>query len=332
MLTKREETTLKRLEEAVKSDCDPHNNPEFPATPTYQIEVPGFDNVWLKDESKNKNGVHKDRMAWEILIAYKAFLSSKKTGRIDNLPQMSIITSGTAGYVIQKRLKEYGLPTLKCLVDSNIDEKISEKLHSVGCDVYKVDLSKSALKAKDILNITNNKFGIDITSSKALDPTRKFYDWLSYEVLNVSPDYSLVPFGTGNLYENILNTAKKEITAVKHDPRFQSNVEKLRNCHFLGATTKDPASKATKLYAPHLPFSSIDDQWMKYFKLAAFCGEKSDVRTLKEAYLDKAIELGNALGLTFEPSGIAGLGLLLQMRNEVPRDAKILIINTGKTK
>lgn len=31
----------------------PADNPKFPATPTYQIKVPGFSNIWLKDESFN---------------------------------------------------------------------------------------------------------------------------------------------------------------------------------------------------------------------------------------------------------------------------------------
>lgn len=45
----------------------PPDKPKFPATPIMRLEVPGFTNVWLKDESKNPTGTHKDRMAWEIL-------------------------------------------------------------------------------------------------------------------------------------------------------------------------------------------------------------------------------------------------------------------------
>ena len=50
---------------------------KFPATPTYQISVLDFSNVWLKDESYNLTGTHKDRMAWEIIVSYKNFLQSK---------------------------------------------------------------------------------------------------------------------------------------------------------------------------------------------------------------------------------------------------------------
>ena len=57
----------------------PPDDPEFPATPTYKIKVPGFSNVWLKDESKNPTGTHKDRMAWEMVVSYKDFLTNLHT-------------------------------------------------------------------------------------------------------------------------------------------------------------------------------------------------------------------------------------------------------------
>lgn len=58
----------------------PSDNPKFPATPTYQIQVPGFTNVWLKDESVNPTGTHKDRMAWEMVVTYRDFLMAKERG------------------------------------------------------------------------------------------------------------------------------------------------------------------------------------------------------------------------------------------------------------
>ncbi|MBI3623210.1 pyridoxal-phosphate dependent enzyme [Candidatus Pacearchaeota archaeon] len=336
MLTKKEEKILNSIK--VRSDNDPKNpefppeNPKFPATPTHKINVPGFTNVWLKDESQNPTGTHKDRMAWEMVVTYKDFLLSKKMGQITKLPNMSIITSGSAGYAIQKRLKEYRLPHLKCLVDSHLDEKVKAKLESVACEIFETDLSKKPFSWEEILKLTNNHEEIDITSSEALDPTTRFYDWLSYEIINNSPDYCFIPFGTGNLYENILNINKKEVSSLKHDPRFKGNVEKLRKCNFIGVTVNNPRSKADKLYSPHLPFVHFGEQWIKLYKYAAYCGNKSDVHILKEKYLDQAIKLGDELGLTFEPSGIAGLGMLLQMKNKIIKNAKILIVNTGKTK
>jgi len=94
----------------------PFNNPKFPATPTYKINVPGFSNVWLKDESHNPTGTHKDRMAWEIIVTYKDFIKSKIEGRISVLPQMSIISSGSSAIAIQSLLNHFKLPNLKVCV------------------------------------------------------------------------------------------------------------------------------------------------------------------------------------------------------------------------
>lgn len=105
---------------------------------------------------------------------------------------------------------------------------------------------------------------------------------MSYEIINNSPDYCFIPFGTGNLYENILNINKKEVSTKKHDPRFGGNVAKLRKCNFMGATTNNAKSKADKLYSPHLPFTHFDEQWIKSYRRADFCGSKSDVYLICE--------------------------------------------------
>jgi len=100
-LSKKEEDILKSIK--VPSENNPRKpefppgNPKFPATPTYRIKVPGFSNVWLKDESINPTGTHKDRMAWEMVVTYRDFLLAKKNGQIKGkLPHMSIISSGSA--------------------------------------------------------------------------------------------------------------------------------------------------------------------------------------------------------------------------------------------
>ena len=312
----------------------PPENPKFPATPTYKIIVPGFSNVWLKDESVNPTGTHKDRMAWEIVVTYKDMLLAKKNGQFHGeLPSMSIISFGSAADAIQNVLGRYNLPNLKVLFDGKfIESGVLAYLKKIGCEMYETNLSKRALKWKEILALTHNPNGFDITSAEALDPTTRFYDWLSYEIINNSPDYVFIPFGTGNLYENVLNINKKEISTKTHDPRFKGSVKILQKCNFLGATTNNPNSKAMKLYSPHLPFVHYDEQWIRLYRYAGFCGPESNVHLLKEEFLDEALKLAKLQNINCEPSGIAGLALLLQLKNKLPKDKKILIVNTGKTK
>ena len=336
-LTKKEELILKAIKIASENDPNkpefPPEKPKFPATSTYKIKVPGFSNVWVKDESHNPTGTHKDRMAWEMIVTYRDFLLAKKRGQIKSgLPRLSIISSGSAAIAIQRRLKQYNLPALKVLVDVNLNKDILLSIKKIGCEVYMTDLSKKAYTWKEILKLTHNKNGFDITSNEALDPTTRFYDWLSYEILNSSPDYCFIPFGTGNLYENILNINKKEISTKEHDPRFKGNINKLRKCNFLGATTNNPKSKADKLYSAHLPFVHYDEQWINFYCKAGYCGPESDVHLIKEEYLIAAMKLAKAIGIECEYSGVSGLALMLQMKRQLPKDKKILIINTGKTK
>lgn len=335
-LTEDEEQILQAI--VVASDNDPlkpefpADDPKFPATPTYQVDIPGFSNVWLKDESFNPTGTHKDRMAWEIIVTYRDFLLAKKHGQVDGpLPTMSIISSGSAAIAIQSQLHKYRLPNLKVLIDPQAELSNLPAMKKLGCQVYETDLSAKPLDWKEILDLTDNPDGTDITSSEALDPSNRFYDWLSYEIVNNSPDYCFIPFGTGTLFENILNVNKREVSTEKHDPRFQGDVEKLRRCNFLGATTNNPHSKAEKLYSPHLPFSHYDEQWMRLYRRSGFCGPESNVYPIDEACLDEAIALAAKLGIKAEASGIAGLALLLQRSDKVPKDKKILIVNTGKS-
>lgn len=311
----------------------PADDPKFPATPTYKIKVPGFENVWLKDESYNPTGTHKDRMAWEIVVTYRDFLIAKRSGQTnDPLPAMSIISSGSAATAIQTQLQKYNLPDLKVLVDHHISEESKKNIETLGCEIYETDLGEKSLSWKEILKLTDNKSGFDITSSEALDPTTRFYDWLSYEIINSSPDYCFIPFGTGNLFENILNINKKEVGTQNHDPRFSGDVYKLRHCNFIAATTDNPTSKADKLYSPHLPFVHYDEQWIRLYRQAGFCGVDSGVFIVKEGFIDQALSIAQEQGINCEASGIAGLGLLLQMKDKIPADKKILIVNTGKTK
>ncbi|HLC79690.1 MAG TPA: PLP-dependent lyase/thiolase [archaeon] len=311
----------------------PPDNPKFPATPTFEIQVPGFENVWIKDESVNPTGTHKDRMAWEMVVTYRDILIRKDKGQIyGDLPPMSIISSGSAAIAIQTMLRKYALPNLKVLVDVNMDDKIVNYLKKIGCEVYVNDLSKKPLEWREILELTNNDNGFDITSNHALDHFSRFYDWMSYEILNSSPDYCFIPFGTANLYENILNINKKEVTSFFHDPRFRGEVKDLRQCNFIGATTNNPKSKADKLYSPHLPFAHFDEQWIRSYKYAGYCGPETDVHLLQERYLDEAMKIAQKNGVDCEPSGIAGLALMLQMKNKLPKNKKMLIVNTGKTK
>ncbi|MFH1253407.1 MAG: pyridoxal-phosphate dependent enzyme [Candidatus Uhrbacteria bacterium] len=336
-LTLKEEKILNSIVVASENDPNkpefPPDDPRFPATPTYQIKVPGFNDVWLKDESINPTGTHKDRMAWEMVVTYKQLLKAKANGSIKKLPQFSIISSGSAANAIQQMLKKYNLPDLKALLDFRVEKRIKNSLEKIGCEIFETDLSKKILTAEDILNLTNNPDGIDITSDDSLGPYSIFYDWMSYEILNQAADYIFVPYGTGNLYENIANIAVKESRSLLfHDKRLKVPAATIKKSHLLGATTNNPLTKADKLFSSHLPFVHFDTHWIKLAVKNGYLGNESNVYNTQEKFFDQAMMIAKENQITCEPSGIAGLALMLQISEHLPKNKKMLIINTGETK
>ncbi len=303
----------------------PFYEPKFPASRTIKIEVEGFTNVWLKDESTNPTGTHKSRMAWEVLIKSKRY----------HIKEVSIISSGSAAAAIQHFFNLYKANTkLKVLMDYKISKDIKDSLRKMGCEIYETDLSKQSLTGKEIKELTNNKEGIDITYREILDRYNdNYYDWLSYEVMNENPSYCFVPFGTGDLFVNILIIAEREFNnrIYKHDPRFLGDIQNISKCHFFGATTLDSNSRMDKLFSYYLP--SLDDYEFYINSLIQNerIGNLSGILEVDENFVEEALEIIKTHSIRSEPSGIAGLALLLQMRDELPRDKKILIINTGST-
>ncbi len=303
----------------------PFYEPKFPASRTYKIDVPGFTNVWLKDESTNPTGTHKARMAWEVLIKAKRY----------KFKEVSIISSGSAAAAIQHFFNLYKVNTkLKVLMDFKISTQIKDSLRKMGCEIYETDLGKQSLSGNAIKELTNNKEGIDITYREILDRYNdNYYDWLSYEILNENPSYCFVPFGTGDLFVNILIIAEREFNnrIYKHDPRFLGDINNVGKCHFIGATTHDENSRMDKLFSYYLP--SLNDYQFYVNSLIQNnrIGNLSGILNVGEDFIGDALEISKKQSINCEPSGIAGLALLLQMKEEIPSDEKILIVNTGRT-
>lgn len=289
MLTTQEERILKLIPKA-RSDNDPAapefpaDNPKFPATPTIKIEFKKFSQLFLKDESFNPTGTHKDRLAWELVCQYRHFLEAKKIGLAHGpMPIFSMISSGNAALAVGKAFAKYHLPKLKILVDIHIKENLHSFLLNNHCEVYETDLSIKKLDFQDILRLTHNPKGFDVSSNEALDKTSIFYDWLSFEIINNDPAYILCPFGTGELYENICNVLKREAQKVSgHDPRLQIDPKHLGRINVMGVTVNSQKTIADKLYAPHLPFTHFNEQWLRFYRDLGYVGQESGVFVVKE--------------------------------------------------
>ena len=289
----------------------------FPETPIRKIEVPGFTNVWMKDESVNEySGTHKDRLAWDAVNLYRGIVRARGgNNKGEPLPQFSIITSGSAGIAIGRAFRQNGFPKLKVLVDFRIDKKIFAALQNAHCEVFTADLAERPLCHADILRLTQNEKGLELTSHKDIAIDIGSYDSLSFDVLNQSPEYVFVPFGTGVTYKKLIYTAENLLTHERHerDPRYRGDVSKIGTCHFIGATTHNPHSIADKLHSPHSPFQELKEDQLEFYKNAGYCGAHSGIYDVEEKFLNEAMRIAESQGIVCEASGIAGLALLLQM-------------------
>lgn len=312
----------------------PPDNPKFPASDTYKLEIEGFKNLWVKDESTNPTGTHKDRLAFEVLRKlYFPLLRSNIANQTGKIPSLSIISSGSAAVAIQSLLRKHALPSLNVLTDTNTCPSIINYMERIGCKVFKHNLEEKALKCEEILELTENPKGIDISSREMLDPINYiYYDWLSYEILNVESDFCFIPFGTGDLFHNVLNVHSKEFYSELHDPRLKTGIKGLKCTNYIGVTTSNPNSKCDKLYSPFLPFSPIKVNQIKAHKENGVCGELTNLLMVEEVHVNRALAIAEEKGIVCEASGIAGLAMLLQMESNIDKNAKILIVNTGKLK
>jgi enoyl-[acyl-carrier-protein] reductase (NADH) len=296
--------------------------------------------IWCKDESTNPNGTHKDRMAWEIYLWYENEIKKQMNtpGKKISLKSLSLISSGSAAYSVQKVLKNRGLPNLHVLIDRHINKRLIKFLEEQDCKVFPIDLDKKELSSNEILKLTDNIDGVDLTYSPEFKESRKvYYDWLSYEVLNQNPNWVFTPFGTGDLYRNIIIRNSKEMDKKVFSKRFFGDKKILTQCNFMGAASNRKNSKMKMLYSAfqNKTIKNVNDNIVFPLIEKQNCGNNSKVLILEEKYINSAIEIAEHFNITFEPSGLSGLGLFFQMADkrqiEMNQHDKVIIINTGKS-
>jgi hypothetical protein len=338
---------LKRLADlhegiVVASEDDPQRpefppfSPRFPATPDYRVWLaPLAREITIKDESHNFTGSHKDRMAWEIVVYYKDLIEEvlDPNSKASLLPAASIISNGSAAIAIQVMLRCYGLPPLKVLVDRRTRAAIIDRLESAGCEVYREDLSRKLLDSEDVLRLTDNEDGFDVTSRKLVDPNRRtYYDWLAYEILNCGAKHLFIPVGTGDLFVNVLTVLREELVDNVNDRRLLGGEKAIEGLELYGATSDDRKTKMDKLFAHHRPTLQEAEQVVAEMRDASLCGLRSEIYFISEDFVGDALDIARANKVHADESGIAGLSLLLQLHEEgveFPPDEEILVVNTG---
>jgi hypothetical protein len=311
-------------------------------TPLIHLKFKDFKNLWIKDESVNPTGTHKDRMADAILKLYQEHIVFCKSKAIHpKFPVCSLISAGNAAIAIARKFLESGLPKLKVLIDANVSLKTIQFLQKNHCEVYRTDLTNKKLSIENILSLTDNHDGIDLTSFTNLDNSL-FYADLVADVISHKPKTVLIPYGSGVLFENFCKVLRNyhyqafdpnnlNIHHLKTQKQFVSTNLTLNdfNINLIGVTTNNGNSKANKLFSAYAPFD-FNYQRLDFLLKMNFIGEKSAVECFNEAYLNDAMKIFNEKGIAAEYSGAAAFAYFLEKQSNFDKNQLIIIINTGK--
>jgi hypothetical protein len=316
----------------------PPHSPRFPATPCIPLEH-GSVQLIIKDESWNPTGNHKDRWAWEKLLQYRSDLEERLTSHGDrknvlSVPRLSMISGGSAAYALQTLLRLHGLPPIRVLMDRRRTEAvIVRKLQAVGAIITLDDLDEHLISEEEVRTRTNNSDGKDITT-RSIDTAQreKFYDWLVCEILLAEPTHIFVPFGTGELFTNIILFLEEQATAHTIDERLADvDPKRLSGIHVLGATAATANTLMKKLYAAYRPTTDELVTKLDDLKGRGILGAKSAIVPIEDRVARRGIKLAEQNKINTELSGIAGLGLFLDMEETLTlsESDKIVVVNTG---
>jgi threonine synthase len=208
------------------------------------------------------------------------------------------------------------------------------------------------LSAEQILYLTNNSYGYDLTSAgganEAAQVQAVFYDDLAKDVFKEKPDEVYMPFGGGVLYADLMirqylitTNNYKEIEAMFGLPERQLTkedkdfIETIKKTSLLGAEPEDLHSIADKLTAPVKPFIPFTPKKLETAKKYKNTSKQSGIYKVSESEIKEAYQLmkrfGEPLGMKTEPSAAAGLALYAKRKRDglVKKDAKVIIINSG---
>jgi cysteine synthase len=296
--------------------------------------------VWIKDESINFTGTHKDRWAYETIIRYRDEEINEALKRNYALPDEgivqvrcpSMISSGSAALALQCQLRLRNLPNLRVLMDrTRTHQDVINHLETVGAIVVLDNLDEKELTSEDVLIKTHNVGGVDYTTRKLGDPFKyRFYDWLGYEIFNERPKHVFVPVGTGELFANILFLIKDEVEFTRNDPRLVHGIESITDVNLYGAKPlQEKTKRMLKLHAQFHPLRDEIEHEIKGVKANKILGSASGIFPVDETYIQEALAIAKKHNINTEESGVAGLALFLGMRRRIPRDEKVLVVNTG---
>ncbi|MES2409118.1 MAG: PLP-dependent lyase/thiolase [Patescibacteria group bacterium] len=191
------------------------------------------DNIYIKDESKNPYGTHKDKRSEYIV----------KRAKEEGVGKLCLITSGNGGFSLAKYASLEGIKVVS-IIDKNLKESIKSKLKEV-CSVVEVDLSSQIYKPEEIIALSRERD--DEVIWEVTNGFPAAYKDLIKEIKDRRFDYIICPVGSGETFVGLYLGLKE----FKFDAKL------------IGVGVKEYPSFADKLGTPWTPYKEKMEEILK---------------------------------------------------------------------
>jgi threonine synthase len=290
-------------------------------------EVFDIPNLYMKDDSFLPYGTHKDRRS-EVII--NVAIEQK-------VDKIVCLTAGNAGYSLSRYAARAGIDYTSLVfpwVSKERKETLSEWGHVITIDGSRYN---GILRPRDFVEIVReyDKYERKMEWENIWAVTNSFepislvaYKELFYEIADQKPDYVVLPCGSGDIIVGVwlgikelgLNTKIIAVGPKNEHPLRQALKKKKDE---LVLEDYEESSHAEKLTTP---FTAVLPILRKIFDLG-----KNIYLEVDNDELERTYNLLKNNGIRAEYSAAAAFAAFIgRERPEIPQDAKVIIINTGK--
>lgn len=224
------------------------------------------------------------------------------------VPRVSLILEDESGAELAEYFRKHNLPAPKFIISSGADQAMIDRLSHARAEIFQIDLGKKKLTTPEILKLTNNVKGVDITSALSEESHNFSYDDFVHEIFNAKPARIYVPMDSGRLRDNLLYWQGQVVSneeVHETDRRFRASLLSAIRMHVCAGKTESDESNAI---TPFINFSASDIKSIKDFHDT---GSHSGTRNVDEDVLDRAVEILEKHGFDMKRSDAAGLALYM---------------------
>jgi threonine dehydratase len=280
------------------------------------------DNVYVKDESKNRHGTFKDRRNDALLRQHAP----------REIVIFVHITNGNSGYslgqYVQASSKAYCERPVVNVIDRKTPKKIKEMLESCS-DVVEMDLSKGLVTDDELRKIARKVTEYEGPEDNiVVVENYRFKDGYGKIVHEIKeqldregkkPDYIFCPVGGGELASEIAREA--EVIWGEDAPKI-IGVTLPQNVimHVKEFIRKVRSSIADKISCGYSKFKDLVKNFVESGRI--------ELTTVKEGEIVKEYKYLNGIGINVEPS--AAVAFVGAAKYELKPDDVVVVINSGK--